>query len=122
MDRADTNEAIKQANIDLELGGKKVKLNANTEGAFVAELTAPLKDGVIGVTATVTVGQETDLLAGELDLHLDDHASDVAHSHFSRWQIAAAAAGAVVIFGLAFAMFRRARRNKNQAKYSGGAI
>lgn len=121
LDRADTNEAIKQANIELQLGGTKVKLNANVEGAFVAELAAPLKEGVTGVIAAVTVGQETDLLAGELDLHLDNQAAHV-HPTWSRWQIAGGVIGGLVLAAMLLAMFQRARRNKNQSKYSGGAI
>lgn len=122
LDRAQTNEAIKQAKIDLELDGTKLKLTPAADGEFVAELAAPLKEGVISVTATVTVGEETDLLAGELDLHLDDHAAEAAHSKLSRWHIAGAISGGLALIALLIALFQRARRNKNQSKYSGGAI
>lgn len=122
LDRAQTNEAVKQANIDLELGGTKVKLNANAEGAFVAQLAAPLKEGVIGVVATVIVGQEIDLLAGELDLHLNAHASDATSLKFSKWHIAGTALGGLAIIALLLASFRRARSRRNQSKYLGGTI
>ncbi len=122
LDRAQTNEAIRQAKIDLVLGGTKLQVNPNADGEFVGELAAPLKAGVISVIASLTVGQESDLLAGELDLHPNNHAVDTALSKFSRRHIAAAIAVSLVLITLLIALFQRARRNKNQSKYAGGAI
>ena len=44
------------------------------EGEFQAALAAPLAEGVSPVTATVVAGTETDLLAGEIDVHAAAHA------------------------------------------------
>lgn len=68
LDRADDNSPVKDARLELELGGTKVQVKPSGEGEFEATLAQDLKPGVITVSATVVAGQETDLLAGDLDL------------------------------------------------------
>jgi len=59
-------------------------------------LAAEPKPGVLPITATVTAGQEVDLLAGELDLHEEAHADEAAHVHswkeYAGWGAGALAA------------------------------
>ena len=68
LDRADDNSPVKDAKLELELAGAKVQVKPVGEGEFEATLAQDLKPGVTTVAATVVAGQETDLLAGELEL------------------------------------------------------
>jgi len=74
LDRAADNSPVKEAQLELELGGVKVAVKPRGVGEFEATLAQELKAGVTSVTATVTAGQETDLLAGELDIRAAAHA------------------------------------------------
>jgi hypothetical protein len=78
LDRYADGSPVKDASLELELGGVKVPVEAHAEGEFEATLAQALKPGVVSVAATVIAGEETDLLAGELDLHEapDEHVAD----------------------------------------------
>lgn len=67
LDRTATNEPVKDAKLELELGGGKLVVEPRADGEFEAALTQDL-DGPIAVIATVSTPQESDLLAGELVL------------------------------------------------------
>lgn len=99
LDHAATNAPVKDAQLAVELGGQMIDVKPHADGEFEAELTETLKPGVIAITATVTTAKDSDLLAGELDLHADEMAP-AAHAHgwqeFVGW-IAAAAAGLVLL-------------------------
>jgi hypothetical protein len=97
LDRAADNAPVTDAQIELDIGGTKFKAEMHEDGYEVVLAAAP-KPGVLPITATVTAGNEVDLLAGELDLHEDAHADEAAHVHswkeYAGW--AAAALGALV--------------------------
>ena len=111
LDHAASNAPVNGATLELELGGAKLKAaaKADAEGEFAVQLDSEPKPGVIPVTAFVVAGSETDLLAGELDLHGDEHAQEPA-SGGSRWKLFGGAALALVALGAAlrFGMNRRA--------------
>jgi len=69
LDRFADGSPVKDAKLELELGGVKIPVESHAEGEFEATLTQELKPGVVAVAATVMAGEESDLLAGELDLH-----------------------------------------------------
>jgi len=69
LDRFTDNSPVKDATLELQLDGKAIPLEAHADGEFEATLQEALQPGVVSVTATVMAGQDTDLLAGELDLH-----------------------------------------------------
>jgi membrane fusion protein, heavy metal efflux system len=71
LDRFETNEPVKNAKIELEFGGTKVPVQSNALGYYEATLAAAPKPGVIPVVITITAGKESDLLAGDLDLHAE---------------------------------------------------
>jgi hypothetical protein len=80
LDRAPDNSPVNGAQLQLELSGAKVDVKPHGEGEFEATLAQELKPGVIPVTATVIVGNESDLLAGDLDLHASTSESGSSRS------------------------------------------
>lgn len=108
LDRTATNEPVTQARIELDVAGAKHQAEPH-DGAFEVELAAEPKPGTLPITATVTVGSETDLLVGELDLHED--ADEAAHAHSWREYAAWAAAALAGLTALTLIARRwRARR------------
>lgn len=78
LDHSATNAPVKDAKVELEMGGTKVAVSPHAEGEFEATLAAALKPGVIPITATVSTAKDSDLLAGELDLHAEGPAKAAA--------------------------------------------
>lgn len=74
LDHAADNAPAKDATLELEISGTKVAVTPHGEGEYEARLAQPLAAGVIPITATVIAEGESDLLAGELDLHEEIHA------------------------------------------------
>ena len=73
LDHAGDNSPVKDARLELDIAGTSVPVTRVAEGEFQATLAAPLAEGVSPVTATVAAGTDTDLLAGEIDLHPAAH-------------------------------------------------
>lgn len=93
LDRAPDNVPVTGAQIEIEIAGTKFKATPRDD-VYEVELAAAPQPGVLPVIATVTAGEDIDLLAGELDLHADEHGHETAHVH--GWQVVAAwAAGAI---------------------------
>jgi hypothetical protein len=95
LDRFDDNAPVKDARIELEIGGAKLALEQHAEGEYEGTLAEALQPGVIAITATVVAGNHTDILAGDLDLH----AAEDAHGEsapgwraYAAWAIAVFAA------------------------------
>lgn len=111
LDRSDDNSPVKDANLELELGGIKVQVKPSGEGEFETTLAQDLKPGVITVAATVVAGQETDLLAGELDLaqgaQADASVGRPPWKKYGTWGGAGALTLALLVWGL-----RRLRANR----------
>jgi hypothetical protein len=93
LDRTADNTPVTDAQIELEMGGAKLKADKHDDVYEVGLATAP-KPGVLPITATVTAGKDTDLLAGELDVHAEAQAKEAAHAH-SWKEYAGWAAGAL---------------------------
>lgn len=113
LDRADDNAPVTDAQIELEIAGTKLKVEKH-EDAYEAVLSAEPKPGVLPITATVSVGKDIDLLAGELDLHEQAHADEAAHGHswkeYAGW--AAVAVAAVVGLSLIGRRIAAARQRR----------
>lgn len=108
LDRFADNTPVKDAQLALEIDGVNVKAVPHGEGEFEATLAAAPKAGVLSVSATVVAGKESDLLAGELDIHEKAHA-EVAASR-PRWQrIAIWAVGALFALVVVTLVARRPR-------------
>ena len=99
LDRFGDNSPVRDAQIELEIGGAKFKAEKQGEDEYEVVLPEAPKAGLLPVTATVTVGNEADLLAGELDIHEPAHADEAAHVHawteYAGW--AAAGIGALAL-------------------------
>ncbi len=69
LDHAGDNSPVKEAQLELDIGGTRVPITRVADGEFKATLAAPLAEGVSPVTTTVVAGNDSDLLAGEIDVH-----------------------------------------------------
>lgn len=118
LDRAADNSPVKDAKLELELGGVKVAVKPHGEGEFEATLAQELQPGEITVSAMVLAGQETDLLAGDLDIHEDSHAGAAAQSQgwkvYSVWAVGG-------LLGLALLAWALGRIRANRINRVGGA-
>ena len=88
----------------------KLAVKPVTEGEFEAELAATPTPGLLTVTATVIAGKESDLLAGEFDIHLDAHAPAAGSVWPTRF-IAGWSAGALGLLALLLGL-KRARASR----------
>jgi len=104
LSRYDDSSPVKEARLEVELGGVKIPVEAHAEGQFEALLAAAPKAGVIPVAATIYAGDETDLLAGELDVHDESAVADAAHSRswrdYAAWGAAVALALLLAAVGI----------------------
>jgi hypothetical protein len=112
LDHSDTNAPVKDAQLELEFAGTKLKVEPHGEGEFEATLPAAPKPGVIAIAAVVVAGQQTDLLAGELDLH-DDKAETAASDAIDWRQVLPWAGGLIALVGLIVFLIRRKRQRSS---------
>ena len=103
LDRFGDNSPVRGAQIELEIGGAKFKAEKQGEDEYEVVLPEAPKEGVLPVTATVTAGNEVDLLAGELDIHEAAHANEAVHTHswseYAGWGAGGLAALALLAWG-----------------------
>lgn len=113
LDRAADNAPVIDAQIELEVAGTRLQVDKHDD-AYAATLTTEPKPGVLPVTATITAGQDVDLLAGELDLHEAAHADDKAPVRswkpYTGWAAAAVAVLVVLTLVVRRVMASRQRR------------
>jgi hypothetical protein len=108
VDRADSNAPVLNANLSVEFEGKSVEAVFRPEhGDYLiadAAWLAPLRrDGEHALALTLIAGEESDLLAGELDVHFDQNSGLTAAALDARWL----AAGASLIVALILVWRRR---------------
>ncbi len=101
LDRAADNSPVTEAQIELDIGGKKFKATKQGSDEFEIVLPEAPKPGELSITATVTAGTDTDLLAAELDIHETQHADEAAHTHswkeYVTWALGGIAALSVLV-------------------------
>lgn len=104
LDRASDNSPVKNAQLELEVGGVKVDAKPQGEGEFRATLAQELKAGVTAVAATVLAGQESDLLVADLEIRSNAPAADTASKRpwkqYGAWLTAALLLLALLALGL----------------------
>lgn len=111
LDRFEDNVPVKDASIDLEIGGAKVPLKQVSDGEYTARLAQEPKPGVAAVTATVTAGKDTDILAADLVLPEHSHAdaTTTGWRQYAGWGAAAAVLVAILVGLGRFVASRRQR-------------
>jgi hypothetical protein len=118
IDRYETNEPVLNGNLEVELNGLKApaKFHADHGDYAVADvkfLEALSKPGKHSLVFTLSVGKESDLLEGTMEVKSGDaekgHAHDDDHDHafsLNPWVIGAVIPS-VLLLGLAIVMMRR---------------
>ncbi len=106
LDHSADNSPVKDAKLELEIGGKAVAVTNIGEGEFEATLATAPQAGVIPVTATVLAGNNSDLLAANLDTHTEAH--EAKSSASLPWKPIAAGAAVLLAVGVAL----RKKRNR----------
>ena len=113
LDRFADNIPVRDAQIELEIGGAQFKAEKQGDDAYEVVLPEAPQPGVLPVTATVTAGNEADLLAGELDIHAAAHSDAAAHTQSwtesAGWAVAGMAALALLVWGGRVISTRRIR-------------
>lgn len=118
LDHAGDNTPVKDAQLELEVSDVRVPLTRVADGEYQALLASPLAEGVTPVTATVVAGKDTDLLAGEIDVH----AAALAHAEPSVWASRTTLiAAAVVVLLLALSVWAARRGRAARPVRLGGA-
>ena len=104
LDRFGDNRPVRDAQIEIEIGSTKFKAEKQGEDEYEVLLPEAPKPGVLPITATVTAGNEADLLAGELDIHEEAHAEDAVKAHswtkYVGWASGGVAALALLLWGM----------------------
>jgi len=109
VDRADSNAPVLNARLAVEFEGKSVNATFRPEqGDYMiadAAWLAPLRrEGEHALALTLIAGEESDLLTGELDLHLGQKSGLTAAAIDARWL---AAGASLMVAG--FLIWRRRR-------------
>ncbi|MET0310486.1 MAG: hypothetical protein ABW051_00400 [Burkholderiaceae bacterium] len=110
LDSYATNEPIANARIEFESGETRGTAAPQPDGTYLIKFDALARHEVVPFAFTVTAGQETDLLAGELDL-------SEAHAHEETagrdWmKLAAYGAAGLLLCALAFFFARNSRATR----------
>jgi hypothetical protein len=109
VDHAATNAPVENAELAILLNGESVPLELHNVGEFDAMLPNSMVGKNIDLAMRITVGDQSDVLTGQLvlDDHDHDHADD-EHAHLFEYT---AMAGAVFLALVLIALFVK-RRNK----------
>jgi len=111
LDHAASNAPVREARLELELGGKKLQAERHADGEFELTLAAAPEAGPeashLPWTATISTPQGSDLLAGELEIAAA--AAQPKTSTAGRTLALAAAALALLGSAALFALWRRRR-------------
>lgn len=110
LDRTADNSPVIEAQIELDIAGKKFKAQKRGLDEFEVVLTEIPKPGVLSITATVSAGNDTDLLAGELDIHEAAHSDEAPHPRSWKGVAGWVAGGFAALAMLVFVGRRWARR------------
>lgn len=114
LDRFGDNSPVVGAQIELEIGNTKFEAEKQGEDEYEVVLPETPTPGVLPITASVTAGNESDLLAGELDIHAEADADAVVSKHslaeYAGWAGGGVAALLILLWGGRRALGARAAR------------
>lgn len=108
IDRYETNEPVLGAQVELESGSLKSQLAFHADHAgYSMPSEAFKKPGTYAITLTVTAGEQTDLLTGELVVPDPEaeHANEAPSKPWGLWT-----GGAIALLAFAAAVFWRLRQ------------
>jgi len=119
LDHYEDNAPVTDARVELEIGSAKVPLREVAKGEFEGTLAAALPEGVTAVTAVIEAGNDSDLLAAELDIHApheDGPGEAAAPSNLQSWLLRSVAALTVfaALAGLISAVGKLRRKSAAQ--------
>lgn len=100
LDRYADNSPVRNAQIELELNGAKVPVKPHTEGEYHAALPEGMDGGNVSVAASITAGDDIDVLAADLDLGAGHAGAAAAAPAWKRHAPWAAALGALLLLAL----------------------
>ncbi len=112
LDRYATNEPVLKAKVELESGSFKAIAEFHADhGDFSVPAAAFKKPGTYAIVLTVTAGDQTDLLAGELVVpEANAQAAQIGHARpWLRWL--GYAAGALLLIVIGASVLRKRRTN-----------
>jgi len=124
LDRTEDNTPVAGAQVELDVGSMKLPVREVATGEFEGTLAAALPEGTTAVTALITTDTESDLLAGEWDIHApheDSPAKASAPGGLQAWLLRSMAA--LTAFGAlagSISVVGKLRR-KSTAKAGGAA-
>ena len=109
LDRYASNEPVKDAKIDIEIGNIKGVATAQADGSYLFKNDVLAKPGELSVSFTVYAGKDTDLLAGDLKIgNADNVYSDKTTSRsWLRWL--SYLAGALLLIVITVQVLRKRR-------------
>ena len=110
LDRYATNEPVKDAKIEVEIGNVNGVAAAQADGSYLFKNDVLAKPGELAVSFTVVAGKDADLLAGDLKIGnlVADHTDETADKPWLRWT--AYAGGTLLLIGIAAVVLRRRNR------------
>ena len=101
LDRTTDNSPVDDAVIELDIGDTQLQASQH-EDLYEVTLPAAPQAGVLPITASVTAGNEVDLLVGELDIHEEAHAAPTVPARGAKAYAGWAAAAVAALIALAF--------------------
>lgn len=118
LDRFADNTPVAGATLEVNVGDTPVVVKEVAAGEFEGTLAQALPSGVTSVTVTVDAAGETDLLAGDFDVH-----ADAAEEHAHRdWRVLLPwAAGALGLAAAGLWLARRSAGRRSDGRRAGGA-
>lgn len=121
LDRSADNSPVAGAQIELDVAGTPHQATPRDGDTYEVVLAAAPAAGVLPITATVTAGAEVDLLAGELDVHDEDHADDAVVPPVAGWRGLAVAGGAALLAMALLALVGRRLTARRPGRPGGAA-
>ena len=109
LDRYADNSPVTDANIEVEVGSEKGVATANSNGTYRFPAKAFAEPSAMPVTFTISAGNDTDLLAGDLVV-ADKHAENTAKASTlfaNKWLIGGLIAVFILIVGSLWIRKRR---------------
>ena len=121
LDRAADNSPVTEARIELDIAGQTLLATRHEPDSFEVELPDAPAPGLLKLRARVSVGEHTEVMDAELDLHGEaaHDAAGATQAGHRRWALAAWGLAALAGLGLLTQALRRARSTR--ALRQGGA-